>query len=323
MKRDKNILLQAKDYIIKNPLILIVVVIAVVTGAIQPRFLSAFNIVTILRQASLLGILSVSMTFVIVSGGIDLSVGSLMGLTSVVVATLYKHEGVNIWVGVVIGLCVGALSGFLIGTLINRLKVPPFLATLAFLGALRGIDLVITDSQPINGFPENFLWLGRGLVLRFPVPGIIWIVLVIAAAIFQRYHSYGRYVYAVGGNTEAAKYSGINVTKIILITYILNGLLASLSGILYTARLDSGQPMLGHTYELLAIAAVCSGGTSLMGGRGTVFGSAVGAVLVAMLYNAMSLLGLSTFLQEIAVGIILIAAVSITVSRTSRKMSLA
>lgn len=323
MKRDRNILILAKNYIVKNPLILIVVVIAIITGGIQPRFLSAFNIVTILRQASLLGILSVGMTFVIVSGGIDLSVGSLMGLTSVVVATLYKHQGVNIWICVVIGLCVGAFSGFIIGTLINRLKVPPFLATLAFLGALRGIDLVITDSQPINGMPEEFLWLGRGLVAKFPVPAIIWIVLVIAAAIFQRYHSYGRYVYAVGGNTEAAKYSGINVMKIILITYILNGLLASLSGILYTARLDSGQPMLGHTYEMLTIAAVCSGGTSLMGGRGTVAGSAVGAILVAMLYNAMSLLGLSTFLQEIAVGIILIAAVSITVSRTSRKLSLA
>ncbi|MFB3926195.1 MAG: ABC transporter permease [Syntrophales bacterium] len=323
MKRDWDILTASRDYITKNPLILIVVVIAAITGTIQPRFLSAFNIITILRQASLLGILSVSMTFVIVSGGIDLSVGSLMGLTSVVVAALFKYNGVNIWLCMVIGLFVGAFSGSAIGTLISRLKIPPFLATLAFLGALRGVDLVITDSQPINGFPEPFLWVGRGLVLGFPFPGIIWIVLVIAAAIFQRYHPYGRYVYAVGGNLEAAKYSGINVTKIILITYVLNGLLASLSGILYTARLDSGQPMLGHTYELLAIAAVCSGGTSLMGGRGTVVGSAIGAILVAMLYNAMSLLGLSTFLQEIAVGIILIAAVSITVSRASRKMSLA
>jgi ribose/xylose/arabinose/galactoside ABC-type transport system permease subunit len=156
-----------------------------------------------------------------------------------------------------------------------------------------------------------------------PVPVVIWIVLIIIATVFQEFHPYGRSVAAIGGNEEAARFSGINVGGVILVTYVVNGILASLAGILYTARLNSGQPMLGHAFELAAIAAVCVGGASLMGGRGKVVGSVLGAILVTMLYNSMSLLGLSTFLQEIAVGVLLIAAVSVSVARTSRKMSLA
>jgi ribose/xylose/arabinose/galactoside ABC-type transport system permease subunit len=310
-------------YLRENPLILVIVAVSVVTWFIQPRFLSAYNVITVLRQASLLGILSVGMTFVIVSGGIDLSVGSLMALTSVIVAMLFAYGGVNIWVSTIVGLFVGATSGAAIATLISKFKIAPFLATLAFMGILRGVCLVVTDSQPINGLPEEFLWLGRGSIAGVPVPVLIWITLIVVATVFQEFHLYGRSLTAVGGNEEAARFSGINVTKIIFVTYIINGVLASVTGILYTARLNSGQPMLGDTFELMTIAAVCTGGASLLGGRGKVVGSAFGAILVTILYNAMSLVGLSTFLQQIAVGIILILAVAITVARTSRKLSLA
>jgi len=323
VKTAERVLSVGRRYLGENPLILVIVAVAIVIWMIQPRFLSAYNIITVLRQAALLGILSVGMTFVIVSGGVDLSVGSLMALTSVVVAGLYAYGGVNIWISAAIGLCVGAASGAIIAMLISRFKVAPFLATLAFLGILRGIDLVVTDSQPINGLPNEFLWLGRGSILGIPVPVLIWLALLVAATLFQEFHRYGRSLVAVGGNEEAARFSGINVTAIIFITYVFNGVLASLTGVLYTARLNSGLPMLGETFELITIAAVCTGGASLLGGKGKVMGGALGAILVTILYNAMSLIGLSTFLQQIAVGVILIAAVAITVSRTSRKLSLA
>ncbi len=323
-KNGNGVLGKVKNYVIENPLLFIIFVIIIVVGILQPNFLTLYNLMNILRHAALLGILTVGMTFVIISGGIDLSVGSVMGLTSVVVAGLNVNNGLNIWIAVAIGLLIGIASGATAGILVSKVKVPPFLATLALLGILRGLDLVITDSQPINGMPASFLWIGRGMIFDvFPFSALLWLIFFAIAFIFQKYHTYGRYTYAIGGNYESAKYTGVKVDKLIIITYIISGFVASVSGILHTARLDSGQPMLGSFYELMAIAAVCAGGTSLMGGKGGVLGSLYGAILVSVLYNAMSLLGLSTFLQEIAVGILLIMAVTLSLTRTSRKARLA
>lgn len=321
--KEKAIMKRIFDYITDNPLIFIILFIVIIIGVIQPNFLSLYNIINIIRESSLVGIMAIGMTFVIISGGIDLSVGSVMGLSGIIVAMSMKFWNLNVPLSIFLSLMVGVTSGIIAGFLVSKLKVPAFLVTLSLMGILRGLDLIVSKSTPISTLPESFLFIGRGIVFGIPFPSIVFIVLLLIAFLMQRYHTIGRYIYAIGGNYEGSKLTGINVERILFFPYILTGFLAALSGIMYTARLDSAEPMMGTSFELLVIASVCTGGASLMGGRGSLVGTLFGTLLVTVLYNGMALLGLSTRIQEIAVGVLLIAAVSLSIYKKKRISGLA
>jgi ribose/xylose/arabinose/galactoside ABC-type transport system permease subunit len=305
-----------KNFFIKNQLLIIILIFIIVIGIYKPVFLSTYNLMNILRTSALLGIVSIGMTFIMISGGIDLSIGSVMGLVSVIIAGLTTNNKVPIYYCIIVALLIGIFSGLINGVLITRGRITPFIATLATMVILRGVDLIYSNSRtiPIIGL-ERFFILGRGTIFSVPIPLFIFIIISIIAIIFLKYHTFGNYIYAIGGNYEASKYSGIRVDRYILISYIIGGCLASLSGIIYTARLASGQPMLGENFEMMSIAAVCVGGTSLLGGIGSIYGTLMGAILISALYNSMSIIGLSTFLQEVAVGIVLVIAVIFSIKR--------
>jgi len=307
-----------KTRIFDNPLVFILLLIIIVMAFIEPRFISRFNIINVIRQAALVGIVAVGMTFVIISGGIDLSVGSVMAMAAVLTAGLYKFSGLPIFISLIFGLLAGVLSGAIVGYLIYKWKIPPFIASLGAMGAVRGLALVYSASQPIPGLPKEFRYLGTGLVGYVPVPVIIWAVIIIIAYYFQNYHKYGRYNYALGGNKESLILSGVNINKYYVYIYMIAGLLSGIAGVLYCARLDSGQPMLGVAFELHVIAAVCLGGASLLGGSGTILGSVLGAILISVIINVMSILGLSTFTREIAVGVMLIVILSLNIFKSKK-----
>jgi len=252
----------------------------------------------------------VGMTFVIVSGGIDLSVGSIVALSGVVLASALQ-AGWAVPAAIVAGLLVGALCGLLNGLLITRGRLPPFIATLGLMSVARGAALVYTDGRPISGFAAGFRWLATGRVLDVPMP-VILTALVYAAAYFVLTRTrFGRYVYAIGGNEEATRLSGVAVRFHKTMVYVLSGAMSALAAVLLTARLNSAQPIAGMMYELDAIAATVIGGTSLLGGEGSLGGTLIGALIMGVLKNGLNLLGVSSFLQQIVIGVVIIGAVVI------------
>ncbi|MEN3009345.1 ribose ABC transporter permease [Pseudothermotoga sp.] len=288
-------------------------------GLLSPRFFTVANMWTILRQTAVNLCVAVGMTFVIIAGGIDLSVGSILGFSGAVTAKLIKHGltltslGVVLQFGItgasIIGLFVGIAIGVLNGAIINFLNVPPFVATLGTMTAVRGFIMLWTRGYPITKLGESFNFIGSGWFLGIPVP--VWIAMIVSilALMFLRFTRFGRYVYAVGGNERASLLSGVNVRLTRLVTYMVSGLLAAVAGLIVTARLDSAQPNAGLMYELDAIAATVIGGTSLSGGTGTIEGPIVGALIIGVLNNGLVLTGVSPFWQQVAKGFIIIAAV--------------
>jgi ribose transport system permease protein len=275
-----------------------------------PYFLTVDNLIIVARQTSLVGIVAVGMTFVILTAGIDLSVGAVVGLTAVSVAYCLAHGygmGIAIGAGLVVGLLVGILNG--IG--VNLAKVPPFIMTLGMMTMARGVALTFSNGKPIAVGAEAaaFSWIGAGDVLGIPVPVLIFAVVAGAAAFVLRYTSFGRAVYAVGDNKEAARLSGIRVKRTLFVVYVIAGLLAALTGIIYVSRLTVGEPAAGMSLELDAIAIVVIGGTSLFGGQGRISGTIMGAAIVTVLSNLLDLLAVSPFTQQIIKGAIVIAAV--------------
>jgi len=275
---------------------------------LSPFFLTTSNLLNVMEQTAINAVIAVGMTFVILSAGIDLSVGSIAALSGVVMANRLL-AGWPLGAAILAGVLTGALCGGFSGLLITRGKLPPFIATLGMMSVARGAALLFTDGRPISGFDESLRWLSTGRILGIPVPVILTILLYVLAIVLLNRTRFGRYVYAIGGNEEAARLSGVAVGFHKTLVYVISGVTAALGAVLLTARLNSAQPIAGMMYELDAIAAVVIGGTSLTGGLGTLGGTLIGALTMGVLRNGLNLLGISSFLQQIVIGLVIIAAV--------------
>jgi inositol transport system permease protein len=305
-----------------GPLLFLIALI-VVFAVLNPNFLSPVNLFNIMRQVSITGLIALGMTFVILTAGIDLSVGSLLALCGMVAAVVFKGGTANTlslgtaeaagygWFAALLAACaVGAVAGLVQGLLITRLKVPPFVVTLGGLTIFRGLTLTISNGGPISGFDADFRWFGNGLVGSVPVPVIIFALAAIICHVVLRYTRYGRAVYAVGGNAEAARLSGLRVDRVIVSVYVIVGFFAGLAAFVLSARLNSAEAVAGIGYELTVISAVVIGGTSLFGGIGSIGGTVVGAALIGVLQNGLQFNNVSSYTQSIVIGLILIAAVA-------------
>ena len=284
-------------------------ILVIVLSFMSPYFLTIPNILNIIRQVSIIAIVSFGMTMVILTGGIDLSVGSMLAFAGAVSAGMMVNSGFNVFLAILIGLAAGTALGFFNGLAVAKAKLPAFIVTLAMMTVARGFTLIYTDGRPISGFNETFRFFGAGYLGRIPIPVVIMFIFLIVIYILLKKTPLGRYIYAIGGNETATKLSGINTDKIKIAVYALNGFLAAVSGIILTSRLNSAQPMAGEGYELDAIAAVVLGGTSLSGGSGTVIGTIVGALTIAVLNNGLNLLNVSSFYQLVAKGAVILLAV--------------
>ncbi len=295
-------------------MIFIAVAIECVAFAIlSPSFLTLNNIVNVTLQVAIYGILSIGMTLVMIAGGIDLSIGSVVALVGVIAAILSKKTVLPVDVMIVLamlaGLSTGIFSGALSGSLIARFSIPPFIVTLAMMTICRGLVFIITGGFTEGELPPHFGWLGRGHVWILPIPVLIMILLFAGGHVLLRQTAFGRHVYALGGNEEASRLSGIGIIKTKILVYSLNGLLAGLAGITLAARLGAGAPASGLGYELDVIAAVVVGGTSLNGGRGGVIGTLAGTVFIGVLNNGLNLANVDPYTQKVALGVVILAAV--------------
>jgi ribose/xylose/arabinose/galactoside ABC-type transport system permease subunit len=275
---------------------------------LSPFFWTVSNLLNVMEQTAINAMVAVGMTFVILSGGIDLSVGSVVALSGVVMASRLL-AGWPVGLAILAGLVTGALAGLLSGLLITRGKLPPFIATLGMMSVARGAALLFTEGRPISGFSESLRSVSTGRVLGVPVPVPLTMLLYAVAVVVLNRTRFGRYVYAIGGNEEATRLSGVAVGFHKTLVYVLCGGTAGLASVLLTARLNSAQPIAGMMYELDAIAAVVIGGTSLTGGSGTLGGTLIGALTMGVLRNGLNLLGISSFLQQIVIGMVIIFAV--------------
>lgn len=304
------------------PLIFLAILV-VILSVLRPNFLSAFNLFNVMRQISFIGILAVGMTFVILTAGIDLSVGSLLAFSGIVCASVAKGSrslleggvtdpgGVRVLIAALAAILVGIIIGLLQGSLIARAGIPAFIVTLGGLGAWRGATLLWSDGQPISSFSNDFKFWGQGFIGPLPVPVIFFLAMVVIGQIILKYTQYGRWIYALGGNPEASRLSGLNVKMLTTSVYVISGFCAGLAGFLLTSRLNSAEQVAGQGYELQAIAAVVIGGTSLFGGQGSMVGTLIGAMLIGVLNNGLVILNVSPYYQQIVIGAIIVLSVYI------------
>jgi len=283
-----------------------------------PYFLTISNLLNIAQQTTINAIIAVGLTFVIITAGIDLSVGSIMAFSGVVLASLLKADQPLI-VALIGGVLTGGLCGLVNGTLISYGKLPPFIATLGMMSVARGAALLYTDGRPISGFSADFRFISNGEILHIPVPVLLMVLIYFIAHFILTRTKLGRYTYAIGGNELATMLSGVNVKMIKTVVYTLGGMLSGFAAILLTSRLNSAQPIAGIMYELDAIAAAVIGGTSLVGGEGKLSGTLIGALIMGVLRNGLNLLGVSSFIQQIVIGSVIICAVLIDMSLRKNK----
>jgi len=302
-------------------LTLVIIVLAIIFSIINPRFATLTNFLNILTQASYYIILAVGMTFVISSAGIDLSVGSLLALITVIGFELIK-EGMNPILGVLIMFFMGGFIGCLSGFLIAYIKIPPFITTLGMMASLRGLALVHSAGKMHYGLPDSLTWFGQGSIFSIPVPVVISLVFAMFGAWLFNMTKFGLHVRAIGGNREAARLAGVPVNLIEVLVYCFMGLIVALGGLIMIARIDSTQATIGTTMEIHVIAAVIIGGTSLFGGKGSILGTVMGGVLLSMMTNALVIAGVDYFWQLFIMGLIVLLAVTINNYR-DRKFPLA
>lgn len=291
------------------PFIGLFVIISIIS-ILEPGFLSTNNLLNVLRQVSFNALIAFGMTFVILTGGIDLSVGSILALTGAVSAGLLA-SGVDPVLAMLAGLLLGAILGAINGVIIAKGKVAPFIATLATMTIYRGLTLVYTEGRPISGLGDSaaFQMLGKGYFMGIPVPVVTMFISFGILYFILKKTTFGRRVYAVGGNEEASILSGINTDRIKIYVYSLTGLLAALAALMLTSRLNSAQPTAGEMFELDAIAAVVLGGTSLTGGRGWIVGTLIGALIIGVLNNGLNIIGVTSFFQQVVKGAVILLAV--------------
>ncbi|WP_152267953.1 ABC transporter permease [Agriterribacter humi] len=299
----------SSGYLSKYGIFIAFIVICIMLSIATPYFFTAQNIIIVLRQVSINGILAIGVTFVIIAGGIDLSLGSVLAATGVVAAS-FAHPGTYaLVVPVMLGILTGVIIGAINGLTITLGKVAPFIVTLGMMTIARGLALVWSDGRPVTNLSPAFNYIGGGDLLHIPVPILLFVLVIIVSAVILNYTRIGRYIYAVGGNENAARASGIRVSGVKLFAYIMCSGLAGLAGIVLASRITTGQPNAGIAYELDAIAAVVIGGTSLLGGRGSIAGTVIGVLIIGVINNGLDLLNVTSYYQQIIKGIIIIGAV--------------
>ena len=280
-------------------------ILGIVLTFLSDRFLTASNIINIVRQAAINGIIAIGMTVVVLTAGIDLSVGSLLGFTAIVQAILLK-SGWSTAPVLLLGLLLGAVLGAANGLLITGIGIQPFIATLGMMVLVRGLTLIVSGGRPFTGLPDSFRWLGAGTIGPLPVPIIVVVLLYICGSIILRRTLIGERIYAIGDNATAARYANIPTGSYITFAYALSGVLCAVAGILIIGRLDSAQPTIGQGYELDAIAAIVIGGVSLSGGIGGLGGTFLGVIIISVINNGLNILNVSSFYQQIVKGVVIV-----------------
>lgn len=301
MKRVKS---QFEKYAIFIAFLLLCVFLAVTC----PGFLTLTNLMLVLNQASINGILAIGVTFVLITAGIDISIGSIVGLAGVVAALCVK-AGIPVTLAFIAGILSGLLVGSVTGLLVTKGRLAPYIVTLGMMTIIRGVALLVSRGRPVSGLPEAFGYLGNGNVAGLPVPVIVFAVVAVISYIVLMHLRVGRYTFAVGGNSNAALASGISPNKIKMFVHLVSGACAGLAGVILASRIITGQPNSGEGYELDAIAAAVVGGTSLAGGTGSIVGTVIGALIIGVIANGLDLLGVSSYWQKIVKGLIIIVAV--------------
>lgn len=298
---------RSREILQRYGLVVSFLLLCLALSLLSDRFLTVGNLTNVLRQSTINLIIAIGMTYVILTAGIDLSVGAVLALSTVVTADLLQR-GVPILPTVLLGLTLGGVLGMASGLLISRVKVPPFVATLGMMTVARGLALTYTQGRPITGLPDAFRYIGTGYLGPIPMPIIVAAVAFLAGYVLLTRTRMGMYIYALGNNPVAAHYTGIATSKYITFVYILAGALAALAGMILVARLDSAQPTAGISYEFDAIAAVVVGGTSFAGGEGSLMGTLLGVLVISVLNNGLNLLNVSSFYQPVVTGVVIALA---------------
>lgn len=304
---------RAADLLIRNSLVIVLLLVMVYFTLQNERFASIENFRNVLIAAAPFALIALGQTLVILTGGIDLSVGSVIAVSAMSAAWLSLRMPDQIWLAALLAVMVGVLVGLINGLLVARMNVPPFVATLGSLTAVSGLAYVIGGGSPINGLPEGFGGIANTKLWGFQAPVYVMIVAFIVMGIVMKYSAFGLRIYAVGGNRTAAEVAGVNVQRTLIQVYTISGLLAGLSGVILASRVISGPPNLGVGYELGAIAAVVIGGASLMGGRGTVWGTLLGLLLIQTLNNGLDILVVPAYWQRVISGVLIVSAVAVDV----------
>lgn len=296
-----------REFLQRYGLIFSFLLLCLALSLLSDRFLTIDNMVNVLRQGTINGIIAIGMTLVILTAGIDLSVGAILALSVVITADLLQR-GTAVPLAIIFGLGIGGLLGLVNGLIITRFKVPPFVATLGMMTIARGLALTYTEGKPITGLPDSFRVMGTGSLGPIPYPILIAAVAFLLCFIMLKWTALGKFIFAIGNNPVAAKYAGIAVNRYITLVYVLAGSLAALAGMILVARLDSAQPTVGLGYEFDAIAAVVVGGTSFAGGEGGIGGTLLGVLIIAVLNNGLNLLNVSSFYQPVVSGAVIAIA---------------
>lgn len=299
-------------------LVFVVLFIVILMSFLSPVFMTKNNIMNVLRQISMNGILAVGMTFVILTGGIDLSVGSVVGITGVICGS-FLEKGMNWGLACLLSLAIALLCGVINGYLIAYVGFQPFIATLSTMTIGRGFALAYSDGKPYTIRDAHFISIGQGSVLGIPVPIILLVLVCLLGLVILNMTTFGRYVFALGGNKSAAKLSGVRTKKMEMMVYVLSSVCACVVGMILAARISSGQPTAGESYEMDAIAATAIGGTSMSGGVGSLSGTILGFVIIGLLSNSMNLMNINSFYQQIVKGLLIIAAVFLDMKSKGKK----
>ena len=304
-----------KEVLNSLTLVLIILGLGVVLSIASPNFLKTTNILNILRQVSINGILAIGMSLVCLTGGIDLSVGSIVAFAGILTAGMLNNTSLPIFVIALIAVAVGCIMGLINGYFVAYWGAPAFVVTLSMLTVGRGLTYIYCDGKPISKLPAEFLVIGKGSILGLPIPTIVLLVVFIVFSVMLSKFKLGRYIYAVGGNPQAAMVSGINVKKILLLVYMFSGMCRGVAAVVLTARVSAGLATAGDGYELNAIAATVIGGTSLSGGTGKLWGTLLGALLLGMVNTGLDLLNVTSYYQQVVRGLIILGAILIDTRR--------
>jgi ribose/xylose/arabinose/galactoside ABC-type transport system permease subunit len=314
----KKYLNRNNDALSKYGILAAFIILCIVLSVITPNFLTLTNISVIVKQVSINALLAFGVTFVIITGGIDLSLGSIVAVSGVVTASFAHPDTYPLAVPLSMGLLVGVLFGAFNGFIITKARVPAFIVTLGTMTMGRGLALILSKGRPVSNLSDSFNFIGGGSMLGIPVPILLLGFIFIICLVLLKKTVIGRYIYAIGGNEQAAKASGIEVNKIKMFVYTLSGALAALAGIILASRITTGQPNIGAGFELTAIAAAVIGGTSTSGGIGSITGTLIGALLIGVISNSLDLLNVSSYYQQVIMGAIIIGAVALDkISRSS------
>lgn len=309
--KEKYSLTIIKDWAIKYNTVIVLIVIFIFFALTSQSFLKPTNLMNVLRQISINGIIATGMTIVILTGGIDLSVGAVVALSSVLVASIANQSNLTWWTGILIAIAVATILGSITGIFISHFNLAPFIMTLAMMTIARGLAFTFSHGKPISGVHKSFLVIGKEDLFGLPIPVWIFASVALITIILLKYMPLGRYIYAIGGNEKAASVSGINIKLVKILVYVIAGFYTGIASVVLTSRLSAGLPQVAAGYEMDAIAAVVIGGTSLRGGSGTMLGTITGVLIIGFINNGMDLLNVASYPQQIIKGIIIILAVLI------------